>query len=93
MIAILPRLSTRLQAVGSTITLANRSMAYISNKRITRILADTEVTKSELASTGNEAYIDVRLTNRNPQNLEQMLLAQKPMGHELDSPNRHFWNK
>ena len=77
----------------ATIITTGRTMAYVSNKRITRIPADTEVDKSELKSEGNEAYVDVRLTNRNPRNLEQLLLAPKPMGFELDSPNRHYWNK
>ena len=88
------QLLTTLRAISfPTVTLASRSLAYVNNKRITRILANTEVNKSELCSNGNEAYIDVRLTNRNPRNLEQMLLNAKPMGYELDSPNRHFWNK
>ena len=49
--------------------------------------------RSELKGAGNEATVGVKLVNRNPRNLEQMLLAKKPMGHELDSPNRHYWNK
>lgn len=31
--------------------------------------------------------------NRNPRNLEQMLLAKKPLGYALDSPPRSFWHK
>ncbi|KAI2811642.1 Kinase-like [Blomia tropicalis] len=72
---------------------SHRTLAYVSNKRITRIRSDTEVDKSELETTGNESFVNVRLVNRNPRNLEQMLLESKPMGYELDSPNRHYWNK
>ncbi|GFT85563.1 39S ribosomal protein L18, mitochondrial [Trichonephila clavipes] len=36
----------------------------------------------------NNEYI-----NRNPRNLEQMLLEIKPNGFPLDAPNRVFWNK
>lgn len=77
----------------SSFTCSARSLAYVSNKRITRIPSETTVDRSELQSTGNEATLDVKLVNRNPRNLEQMLLAKKPMGNELDSPNRHYWNK
>jgi len=65
----------------------------VDNKRVTRIPADTGVDKSELVKEGNEQYIDVNLVNRNPRNLEQLLLQPKPMGFEMDSPNRHYWNK
>ncbi|PRD20308.1 UNVERIFIED_CONTAM: hypothetical protein NCL1_54968 [Trichonephila clavipes] len=36
----------------------------------------------------NNEYI-----NRNPRNLEQMLLEIKPNGFPLDAPDRVFWNK
>ncbi|XP_042904756.1 large ribosomal subunit protein uL18m [Parasteatoda tepidariorum] len=36
----------------------------------------------------NQEYI-----NRNPRNLEQMLLEVKPNGYPIDAPNRVFWNK
>ncbi|GIY16079.1 39S ribosomal protein L18, mitochondrial [Caerostris darwini] len=36
----------------------------------------------------NNEYI-----NRNPRNLEQMLLEVKPNGYPLDAPDRVFWNK
>ena len=68
-------------------------MAYVSNKRITRLCSDIEVDKSELNENGNEKYLDVRLKNRNPRNLEQLLMEPKPMGYEMDEQNRHYWNK
>lgn len=68
-------------------------MAYVSNKRITRLCSEIEVDKSELNQNGNEKYIDVRLKNRNPRNLEQMLMEPKPMGYEMDEQNCHYWNK
>nr|XP_027202237.1 uncharacterized protein LOC113796211 [Dermatophagoides pteronyssinus] len=70
-----------------------RHMAYVSNKRITRLCSDIEVDKSELNENGNEKYLDVRLKNRNPRNLEQLLMEPKPMGYEMDEQNRHYWNK
>lgn len=70
-----------------------RQLAYVSNKRITRILSDVEIDKSELNTDGNEKYIDTRLKNRNPRNLEQMLLEPKPMGYDIDKANHHYWNK
>ncbi|XP_046910043.2 uncharacterized protein LOC124491449 [Dermatophagoides farinae] len=71
----------------------HRHMAYVSNKRITRLCSEIEVDKSELNQNGNEKYIDVRLKNRNPRNLEQMLMEPKPMGYEMDEQNCHYWNK
>ena len=68
-------------------------LSTVSNKRITRLPTDTEVSKSELSSEGNESLINTRVVNRNPRNLEQLLLEQKPLGFELDLPERHFWNK
>lgn len=70
-----------------------RHLAYVSNKRITRIASDVEVKKEEIEQRGNNQYIDVSLKNRNPRNLEQLLLEPKPMGFEMDTPNRHYWNK
>ena len=68
-------------------------LSTISNIRITRLPTDIEVSKSELSSEGNESLINTRIVNRNPRNLEQLLLEQKPLGFELDLPERHFWNK
>ncbi|OTF82829.1 hypothetical protein BLA29_000303 [Euroglyphus maynei] len=73
--------------------LSRRHLAFVSNKRITRLSSEIEVNKSELNEDGNEKYIDVRLKNRNPRNLEQMLFEPKPMGYEMDEENRHYWNK
>lgn len=70
-----------------------RPLAYVSNKRITRILSDIEIDQNELNTNGNEKYIDTRLKNRNPRNLEQMLLEPKPMGYDIDKVNHHYWNK
>lgn len=80
----------RLAKIGPLFT---RNLAYVSNKRITRIPSDLDVKKDEIDNTGNNVYIDVNLKNRNPRNLEQMLLLPKPMGFELDTPNPHYWNK
>jgi len=82
--------------LGSSVSVQNilcRELAYVSNKKITRLPSDTYVEKHELESKGNEQYLDVNLRNRNPRNLEQMYLESKPMGFEFDSPNRHYWNK
>lgn len=69
------------------------SMSTISNKRITRLSSDTEVTKSELKAEGNESVINTRVVNRNPRNLEQMSFEYKPLGWELDLPERTFYNQ
>ncbi|XP_064460047.1 large ribosomal subunit protein uL18m-like [Ornithodoros turicata] len=34
-----------------------------------------------------------QFVNRNPRNLEQMLLAAKPLGYALDNPPRNYWHK
>ncbi|CAG2180734.1 unnamed protein product, partial [Oppiella nova] len=55
--------------------------------------SDLEVSESELHSNGNESVVKTRLVNRNPRNLEQLLFDKKPLGYELDLPQRTFWNK
>lgn len=70
-----------------------RHGSTLSNKRITRIPPDTKVDQSELSQQGNEQYLNVKAVNRNPRNLEQLLLEPKPMGFELDQKEPHFWNK
>lgn len=37
--------------------------------------------------------VSSEFTNRNPRNLEQMLLAHKHGGFELDKPSRSYWHK
>uniref|UniRef100_A0A023G7D7 Large ribosomal subunit protein uL18m n=1 Tax=Amblyomma triste TaxID=251400 RepID=A0A023G7D7_AMBTT len=37
--------------------------------------------------------VSSEFTNRNPRNLEQMLLAHMHGGFELDKPNRSYWHK
>ncbi|XP_077511833.1 mitochondrial ribosomal protein L18 [Amblyomma americanum] len=37
--------------------------------------------------------VSSEFTNRNPRNLEQMLLAHKHGGFELDKPSRNYWHK
>lgn len=49
--------------------------------------------KDELAKEGNESLLSTRLTNRNPRNLEQILMESKPMGFELEEGSCHYWNK
>ncbi|CAG2170280.1 unnamed protein product [Oppiella nova] len=68
-------------------------LSTVSNKRITRMASDLEVSESELHSNGNESVVKTRLVNRNPRNLEQLLFDKKPLGYELDLSQRTFWNK
>ncbi|CAN8015987.1 unnamed protein product [Ixodes persulcatus] len=44
------------------------------------------------AARGNDR-VSPEYVNRNPRNLEQMLLARKPLGYGLDVPSRTFWHK
>ncbi|XP_003741780.1 39S ribosomal protein L18, mitochondrial [Galendromus occidentalis] len=39
----------------------------------------------------NDFEINPEFVNRNPRNLEQMLLARKPSGWEWDLPSREYW--
>lgn len=41
--------------------------------------------------TRNDFEVNPRFVNRNPRNLEQMLLARKPVGWEWDRPSRTYW--
>ena len=34
-----------------------------------------------------------RVRNKNPMNLEKMLIGKKPRGWELEHRNRNYWNK
>ncbi|OQR75394.1 39S ribosomal protein L18 [Tropilaelaps mercedesae] len=42
-------------------------------------------------SRNNDFEVNPRFVNRNPRNLEQMLLARKPTGWEWDRPSRTYW--
>ncbi|CAG2113750.1 unnamed protein product [Medioppia subpectinata] len=70
-----------------------RLLSSMSNKRITRLRSELSVSETELKSSGNESLLKTRLVNRNPRNLEQMLFEYKPLGYELDVPDRTYWNK
>ncbi|XP_054163090.1 39S ribosomal protein L18, mitochondrial-like [Oppia nitens] len=67
--------------------------SLVNNKRITRLSSDVEVKPEELAIDGNESLLKTRVVNRNPRNLEQLLLQYKPLGFELDLPEKTYYNK
>lgn len=46
----------------------------------------------EDASSENDKF-NTEYINRNPRNLEQMLLEIKPNGFPIDAPDVVFWNK
>lgn len=46
-----------------------------------------------MTKEGNESLLLIRLVNRNPRNLEHMLMESKPMGFELEKACFHYWNK
>lgn len=60
------------------------NMDKLTNKRITRIEADTEI--------DDENYNN-NLINRNPRNLEQLSLEKKPEGFWLEKSPPMTWNK
>ena len=37
--------------------------------------------------------ISCRVRNRNPMNLEKMLIGKKPRGFDLENKSRQYWNK
>lgn len=51
-----------------------------------RILRNIQAT---IAAKDGQTYF----VNRNPRNLENMRIAHKPNGYELDKPGRCFWNR
>ncbi|CAN7985736.1 unnamed protein product [Ixodes hexagonus] len=69
-----------LRAWGSRSTIRNRAVVAI------------RYSASNAASGGNDR-VSPEYVNRNPRNLEQMLLARKPLGYGLDVPSRSFWHK
>ncbi|KAF7488082.1 39S ribosomal protein L18 [Sarcoptes scabiei] len=83
----------RFRSLITSIIIERKSLSHVSNKRITRITSDLQIDESELNTEGNERYLNVRLQNRNPRNLEQMLLEPKMMGYDLDKKSPHYWNK
>lgn len=44
---------------------------------------------------GNESLINncIEVRNRNPRNLERLLIARKPQGYHLEKQFRNFWHK
>ncbi|KAF7406501.1 hypothetical protein HZH68_005870 [Vespula germanica] len=44
---------------------------------------------------GNKSLIEncIEVTNRNPRNLERLLIARKPQGYHLEKQFRNFWHK
>lgn len=73
-----------------------RLMSKISNKRITRLSSDLQVTQEEIqqnANSQNDLSIKTKLVNRNPRNLEQLSLEPKKIGYEMDLPSRAYWNR
>lgn len=64
-------------------------------KRITRLKSD-HYAYPEDVSTGKQGPNDnpsLTLVNRNPRNLEQLHREIKPLGWELETPTRVYWNK
>lgn len=60
------------------------NMDKLTNKRITRIEADTEIDDKNYSNN---------LINRNPRNLEQLSLEKKPEGFWLEKSPPATWNK
>ena len=48
---------------------------------------------SALSPYGKNDQITPRVRNRNPVNLEKMLIGKKPRGFDLENKSRNYWNK
>lgn len=70
-------------------------MSRIIKKRITRLPSDLSVRQEEIedGKMGPNDQVSLNLVNRNPRNLEQSRFELKPLGWELETPSRTFWNK
>lgn len=77
--------------IYTTIVLNSR----IIRKRITRIPADHQVYQHEVddGAIGPNDLPSLKLVNRNPRNLEQLCLEPKPIGWELESQTKNYWNR
>lgn len=64
-------------------------------RRITRLQNDFEMYQEDVdnGKLGPNDVPPLRLVNRNPRNLEQLLYEQKPLGYELEAKNYTYWNK
>lgn len=86
-----------LNCVGSSLNSQTqfRRGSRVIRRKITRLETDYEIDQDELSQvqqSPNEQYKE-RLINRNPRNLEQLLLEPKPLGWELEAISRSYWNK
>lgn len=88
--------------VGDTAKIMAASMAAaIGNVRFS-LVSCTVARGGSRAAAGRHLHggprsendrVSSEFTNRNPRNLEQMLLAHKHGGFELDKPSRSYWHK
>ena len=81
--------------INSTSQLDLKRNSRVIKRRITRLENEFEVGEEEIASSklSENDQPSQRLITKNPRNLEQLLFEQKPLGWELDSKSRSFWNK
>ena len=74
-------------------------MSLLSLRRLTVVPRLTARLCSSSASGANDAPLsknDIlapRVRNRNPMNLEKMLIGKKPRGWQLENRSRNYWNK
>lgn len=73
----------------------HRGMSVVIKKRVTRLPSDVEVHQEEVDNDqlGPNDRVPLQLMNRNPRNLEQLSFEPKPLGWELETPTRSYWNK
>ena len=64
-------------------------------KRITRLPSELQVHQEEIDENkmGPNDTVPINLINRNPRNLEQLSIEQKPLGWALEATHKTFWNK
>lgn len=81
--------------INSTSQFNLKRNSRVIRRRIIRLQNDFEVGEEEIeANKLNENdRPNQRIISKNPRNLEQLLFEQKPLGWELETKNRSFWNK
>ena len=86
----------RARVTPLTLVCPSRYMArHVIKKRITRLPSDMQVHQEEIDDNqmGPNDTVPINLINRNPRNLEQLSIEQKPLGWALEATHKTFWNK
>ena len=74
-------------------------MSLLSLRRLTVVprlstrLCSSSVTGANDAPLSKNDILAPRVRNRNPMNLEKMLIGKKPRGWQLENRSRNYWNK